>query len=74
ARLKKSIWDGIVSSSLAIDDTGLAFSHSFIKKASDDETTLFWEDSWVAPGPCLKLRFPRLYALETNKEVKVKDR
>ncbi|GJT88897.1 RNA-directed DNA polymerase, eukaryota, reverse transcriptase zinc-binding domain protein [Tanacetum coccineum] len=41
-----------------------------IKKASDDETTLFWEDSWVAPGPCLKLRFPRLYALETNKEVK----
>ncbi|GJT68519.1 putative RNA-directed DNA polymerase [Tanacetum coccineum] len=74
AGLKKGIWDGILSSSVAIDDTGVAFSHSFIKKVSDGDTTLFWEDSWVAHGPCLKLRFPRLYALETNKEAKVKDR
>ncbi|GKD90205.1 hypothetical protein Tco_1365712, partial [Tanacetum coccineum] len=28
----------------------------------------------VPPDPCLKLYFPRLYALETNKETKVKDR
>ncbi|GKD44546.1 hypothetical protein Tco_1269191, partial [Tanacetum coccineum] len=46
--LKKGIWDGIVSSSLAIDDTGVAFSHSFIKKDSDGDTTLFWEDLWDA--------------------------
>jgi hypothetical protein len=35
---------------------------------------LFWKDSSVPPGPCLKLHFPRLYALETNKVPKVKDR
>ncbi|GKE00582.1 hypothetical protein Tco_1388565, partial [Tanacetum coccineum] len=46
--LKKGIWDGIVSSSLAIDDTGVAFSHSFIKKDSDGDTALFWEDLWDA--------------------------
>ncbi|PWA59535.1 reverse transcriptase zinc-binding domain-containing protein [Artemisia annua] len=30
----------------AIDDMGLAFSHSFIKKVSNGDSTLFWKDSW----------------------------
>ncbi|GJZ88521.1 hypothetical protein Tco_0660303 [Tanacetum coccineum] len=72
--LKTGTWDGIVSSSLAIDDMGLAFSDSFIKKVSNGDLTLFWEDSWIAPGPCFRLRFLRLYTLESNKEANVKDR
>ncbi|GKE22247.1 hypothetical protein Tco_1433759 [Tanacetum coccineum] len=62
--LKKGIWDGIVSSSLAIDDTGVAFSHSFIKKDSDGDTTLFWEDLWDAYSKVGRVRGlpPRLGA------------
>nr|GEV73155.1 ribonuclease H-like domain-containing protein [Tanacetum cinerariifolium] len=50
ARLKTGTWDGIVSSSLAIDDMGLAFSVSFINKVSNGDLTLFLEDSWIAPS------------------------
>ncbi|PWA68310.1 hypothetical protein CTI12_AA307400 [Artemisia annua] len=56
AGLKKGIWDGIVSFSLAIDDMGLAFSPLFIKKVSNGDSIWFWEDFWVAPVLCLKLR------------------
>ena len=39
----------------------------------DGEATRFWEDKWLELG-ILKNSFPRLYALESDKKVKVRDR
>nr|GEW89377.1 RNA-directed DNA polymerase, eukaryota, reverse transcriptase zinc-binding domain protein [Tanacetum cinerariifolium] len=42
--------------------------HSYVKKkVGNGELTVFWEDAWLTDSP-LKLTFPRLYALECDKD------
>ncbi|KAJ9564404.1 hypothetical protein OSB04_000370 [Centaurea solstitialis] len=56
-----------------LDSVGCNFSGSFEKEVGDGKSTKFWEDKWVG-GEALKGKFPRLFNLETCKEVSIKDR
>nr|GEY98637.1 RNA-directed DNA polymerase, eukaryota [Tanacetum cinerariifolium] len=46
---------------------GFDFVSHCKKRVGDGHNTQFWYDSWVFDHP-LRLRFPRLFALETDKE------
>lgn len=71
--LRNGVWDGILGCHNAIDNLGFGFRNSFIKRVYNGESTSFWQDRWVDSGPPLKLRYPRLFALETIKDSKVRD-
>nr|GEV91858.1 RNA-directed DNA polymerase, eukaryota [Tanacetum cinerariifolium] len=43
------------------------------KKVGNRSTTLFWKDPWFAESPLIKL-FPRLFALESNKNATVAEK
>nr|GEZ74756.1 hypothetical protein [Tanacetum cinerariifolium] len=45
------------------------FSHIKIR-VGNDLNTIFWRDTWLVDSP-LCTRFPRMYALERNKEISV---
>ncbi|GJV80887.1 putative RNA-directed DNA polymerase [Tanacetum coccineum] len=51
-----------------------SFNCSFTLKVSNGLDTMFWPDPRCANGSRLMDRFPRLYALENNKESKVAER
>ncbi|GJV28669.1 RNA-directed DNA polymerase, eukaryota, reverse transcriptase zinc-binding domain protein, partial [Tanacetum coccineum] len=57
-----------------IDGLDVPFSSSFSKKVSNDFDTMFWKDVWCIEGTMLMDHFPRLYALESNKDCKLADR
>ena len=44
------------------------FSTHCVKRMGNGRNTRFWEDSWVSDGVKLKLKFPRLYRLDSVKE------
>ncbi|GKA19943.1 RNA-directed DNA polymerase, eukaryota, reverse transcriptase zinc-binding domain protein [Tanacetum coccineum] len=44
------------------------------RKAISGVDTLFWKDVWIDNGPCLRDRFPRLYALDSIPKCRVCDR
>ena len=56
-----------------LDPVYLNLSNIMQVNIGDGEDTSFWEDHWNDKG-ILKDQFPRLYALEEEKEAKVKDR
>ncbi|GJR66519.1 RNA-directed DNA polymerase, eukaryota [Tanacetum coccineum] len=56
------------------DKKDVPFSSSFSKKVSNDFDTMFWKDVWCIEGTMLMDHFPRLYALESNKDCKLADR
>ncbi|GKF13056.1 hypothetical protein Tco_0050982 [Tanacetum coccineum] len=43
------------------------------KKVGNESTTLFWKDPWFAESPLIKV-FPRLFALESNKNATVAEK
>lgn len=65
--LLRGIWATILSSSNAIDKTGVPYSKSFCHKVGNGTNIRLWEDVWSAHGRCLKDVYPRLYTLELNK-------
>ncbi|GJY75974.1 hypothetical protein Tco_0481090 [Tanacetum coccineum] len=68
------IWGDIIKSVDGIEKIDPSFKFSFSQKISDGSNILFWGDAWCGNGMRLKDLFPRLYALDTNKNCKVKDR
>ncbi|XP_071688271.1 uncharacterized protein [Rutidosis leptorrhynchoides] len=66
-------WSSIISASRDIDSFQVDFSNSFTKIVGDGSLTAFWSDRLLGED---KLRnvFPRLYSLEEDKEVLIKDR
>ncbi|GJS17699.1 hypothetical protein Tco_0412171 [Tanacetum coccineum] len=50
------------------------FKQSFVQKVTSGSNVLFWKDSWCGNGLRLMDLFPRLYALQTAKDCKVRDR
>ncbi|XP_071728968.1 uncharacterized protein [Rutidosis leptorrhynchoides] len=56
-----------------IEDYNVAFSSSFSRTIGDGCSTSFWNDHWVGSN-CLRLLFPRLFRLETQPNILVKDR
>ncbi|KAJ9555354.1 hypothetical protein OSB04_009968 [Centaurea solstitialis] len=72
-RRGSSVWSSIINMGKVLDIVGCNFSGSFEKEVGDGKSTKFWEDKWVG-GEALKGKFPRLFNLETCKEVSIKDR
>lgn len=72
--LKQGVWKSILANCKAIDNIGISFSNSFMKKLGDGSNTNFWDDIWCEAGRHLMDLFPRLYALESKKDCKVSER
>ncbi|GKC77815.1 retrotransposon protein, putative, ty1-copia subclass [Tanacetum coccineum] len=71
---KDTLWRDIIISIDYIDGLDVPFSSSFSKKVSNGFDTRFWKDVCCIEGIRLMDKFPRLYALESNKDCKVSDR
>nr|GEW60030.1 RNA-directed DNA polymerase, eukaryota [Tanacetum cinerariifolium] len=62
-----SIWCSILCEMQVLIYKGFDFVSHCKKRVGDSHNTRFWYDSWVFDQP-LRVRFPRLFALETDKE------
>ncbi|GJZ56572.1 hypothetical protein Tco_0611765 [Tanacetum coccineum] len=67
---RNSSWSDIIKESASLSLKGINFLSYVKKKVGNSEHTCFLEDVWLDDHP-LKLSFPRLYALECDKEVSV---
>lgn len=56
-----------------MEDLGLSFMDSFSRSIGNGADIKFWSDRWLEGGR-FKDRFPRLWALEREKKVKLRDR
>ena len=70
----KSLWAMIVNCCKEIKVQNHNLVSSFKKKLATGSQALFWKDMAVGQGSRLKELFPRLYALENDKNVFFKDR
>ncbi|XP_071692058.1 uncharacterized protein [Rutidosis leptorrhynchoides] len=70
---RRSTWKEIIKTGSDIEDLGLSFKNSFVKKIGDGAATSFWNDLWIG-DTVLKNKFKRLARLEENLQVTVKDR
>ncbi|XP_071713350.1 uncharacterized protein [Rutidosis leptorrhynchoides] len=74
ARLSASgIWNNIIFAGNQIDNLQISFSNSFMTSLGDGRSTSFWNDLWCSSDN-LKNLFPRLYMLDSNKDVSVRGR
>nr|GEX60280.1 RNA-directed DNA polymerase, eukaryota [Tanacetum cinerariifolium] len=64
---QSSIWCSILREMQALISKGFDFVSHCKKRVRDGHNTRFWYDSWVFNQP-LRVRFPRLFGLETDKE------
>nr|GFA04693.1 RNA-directed DNA polymerase, eukaryota [Tanacetum cinerariifolium] len=62
-----SIWCSILREMQVLISKGFDFVSHCKKRVGDGDNTRFWYDSWVFDLP-LRVRFPRLFALDTDKE------
>nr|GEU42787.1 RNA-directed DNA polymerase, eukaryota, reverse transcriptase zinc-binding domain protein [Tanacetum cinerariifolium] len=69
----KSVWTNIVNEINVLSEKGINLMECLRIKLGNGESTLFWEYSWCEGGR-LKDRFPRAYALESCKEVTVRNK
>ncbi|GJR03674.1 hypothetical protein Tco_0526658 [Tanacetum coccineum] len=65
-----SIWCSILREVKSLKDSGFDFSSLCKKRIGDGSCTSFWYDIWLADAP-LCVQFPRLFALELDKEIVV---
>ncbi|GJV69854.1 hypothetical protein Tco_1485363 [Tanacetum coccineum] len=75
ALLLKWVWrfisgDGSLCEVKIFERSGFDFSLHFKKRIGDGSCTSFWYDIWLADAP-LCVQFPRLFALELDKEIVV---
>ncbi|GKA81793.1 RNA-directed DNA polymerase, eukaryota [Tanacetum coccineum] len=68
------VWVDIIKAIKHIETFDSNFRRSFVRKVAYGADTFFWLDPWCDDGLRLKDKFPRLYALESIKNYKVKDR
>ncbi|PWA80185.1 RNA-directed DNA polymerase, eukaryota, Reverse transcriptase zinc-binding domain protein [Artemisia annua] len=57
-----------------MNNMGISLNSLILRKISNGRNTSFWSDCWIDVHGPLKIRFPRLYALETCKTCSVADR
>ncbi|KAJ9560470.1 hypothetical protein OSB04_005630, partial [Centaurea solstitialis] len=67
------VWSSLIKCGRESGELGFSFLDSFGIELGNGNDISFWEDRWLPIGR-LKESFGRLYALETNKGVKVGDR
>nr|GEU41238.1 RNA-directed DNA polymerase, eukaryota, reverse transcriptase zinc-binding domain protein [Tanacetum cinerariifolium] len=66
----RSCWRNIVNEVRILSNQGIKVLDYMRIKLENGESTAFWDDNWIG-GKVLKYSFPRIYALETEKEVAV---
>nr|GEY77570.1 RNA-directed DNA polymerase, eukaryota [Tanacetum cinerariifolium] len=64
---QSSIWCSILREMQVLIAKGFDFVSHCKKRVGDGHNTRFWYDSWVFDQP-LRVRFPRLFSLETDEE------
>ncbi|GJX96590.1 RNA-directed DNA polymerase, eukaryota, reverse transcriptase zinc-binding domain protein [Tanacetum coccineum] len=67
----RSCWLNIVKEVRLLSEKGINVMDYIRHKLGNGDNTLFWEDNWLNVG-VLKVAFPRLYALECDKDVSVR--
>nr|GEZ15217.1 RNA-directed DNA polymerase, eukaryota [Tanacetum cinerariifolium] len=66
----RSCWRNIVNEVRILSNQGIKVLDYMRIKLGNGESTTFWDDNWIG-GKVLKYSFPRIYALETEKEVTI---
>ncbi|GKE58704.1 hypothetical protein Tco_1497889 [Tanacetum coccineum] len=72
--LPMTTWMDILKAVRSIEDIDPNFKSSFVRNVACGDNTSFWHDPWCMNGMVLMKAFPRLNALENNKDCKVSDR
>nr|GEX19934.1 RNA-directed DNA polymerase, eukaryota, reverse transcriptase zinc-binding domain protein [Tanacetum cinerariifolium] len=70
---RPSPWLDIIHESSSLTNKGIDFMAFVRKKVGNGEDSLFWEDNWLN-NMVLKHHFPRLFALESSKQITVVDK
>ncbi|GJR85106.1 hypothetical protein Tco_0209117 [Tanacetum coccineum] len=65
-----SCWTNITQEMNSLSKKGIDLMKYMHIKVRNEDTTVFWEDKWCEEG-VLKDRFPRVYALESCKQITV---
>ncbi|GKA57899.1 putative RNA-directed DNA polymerase [Tanacetum coccineum] len=71
---KEALWCKVITCLYGNDGGFNSGVDSFVRNVKSGVDVFFWHDVWLGAGLCLKDHFPRLYALETYKECRIKDR
>ena len=71
---KKGVLESILNSCKDLKRFGLNVYASFSKIRAAGSLSNFWKDPSVGQGVPLKEYYPRLFAIETNKDASFKDR
>ncbi|GKA71337.1 zinc finger, CCHC-type containing protein [Tanacetum coccineum] len=69
----RGVWIDIVRVGQDIDEVGIEFTSSIVKKVGSGNNTTFWIDRWVGNRRLCDI-FPRLFHLDRCKEARVADR
>ncbi|XP_071726921.1 uncharacterized protein [Rutidosis leptorrhynchoides] len=72
-KANNSTWKYIMQVGRDIDNLGINFTNSFIKKIADGKLTQFWKERWCG-DQIFKDRFQRLFRLEKEQNATVFDR
>nr|GEY44492.1 RNA-directed DNA polymerase, eukaryota, reverse transcriptase zinc-binding domain protein [Tanacetum cinerariifolium] len=67
-------WNEIVKSNEYIKKLEIPLDNLIVRKIASGEQTRFWKDKWCSSGRKLMNFYPRLFALENNKDSWVCDR
>lgn len=67
-------WADITKNYVNIVRLGIPLDTSFVRKVANGAVTKFWKDIWCNAGSQLMEMYPRLYALEKNKEFVICER
>nr|GEV99269.1 putative RNA-directed DNA polymerase, eukaryota, reverse transcriptase zinc-binding domain protein [Tanacetum cinerariifolium] len=68
-----SSWSSIIKEVLALKNKGIDLISHCKMRVGKGSNTSFWKDHWIEDS-LLKISFPRLFALETNKDILVADK
>ncbi|XP_071705038.1 uncharacterized protein [Rutidosis leptorrhynchoides] len=67
------VWNSIRNIGRFIDNSGIQFTNSFVKKVCKGDNTCFWTDKWLVNQPLCE-EFRRLFRLEQDKDVVISNR
>ncbi|GKA47992.1 RNA-directed DNA polymerase, eukaryota, reverse transcriptase zinc-binding domain protein [Tanacetum coccineum] len=67
-----SLWWPISNLTISLSSVGMNLNLLFTHKVGAGSSIAFWHDNWIRPSN-LKSLYPRLFALETNKECRISD-
>ncbi|GJX41892.1 hypothetical protein Tco_0256882 [Tanacetum coccineum] len=73
-RSRSGVWPNILRSIEEIKKIGVPLDSLMTPKIVSGEQTSFWNDDWLTAGVSLRESFPRLYALEIEKDCRLCDR